>query len=378
MEDWDQTKLEQVVASKRFLCLSLLMHLCTRVPVRASPPPRMRADKMEDWDQAKLEQVVASKGAEYKNANKPTEIVCKHFLEAVEKKQYGWFWACPNGGKDCMYRHALPPGYVLKSQMKALLEEEQANKLTVEEMIENERKMTASHTQLTTEIFMEWKRKKQELKDAEQAAKKAARAKEDRMSVRTPHPCPSFLMLSLPSLLPPSPSFCSGCELFLSDASLFVDDVSACDAYERVEEEEGAAAPPAATPVSEPLIYPPLSLLCLSTPSSLPPLPFCSGRELFLSDASLFIDDDAACDAYERVEEEEGAAAPPAATPGESSSSGGAGAPGAGPSSAGGAAGSSGLALTEEDEMLLAEDDDELAPEELEELEAELAKTSIS
>ncbi|CAI7814820.1 unnamed protein product [Closterium sp. NIES-53] len=241
-------------------------------------------DKMEDWDQAKLEQVVASKGAEYKNANKPTEIVCKHFLEAVEKKQYGWFWACPNGGKDCMYRHALPPGYVLKSQMKALLEEEQANKLTVEEMIENERKMTASHTQLTTEIFMEWKRKKQELKDAEQAAKKAARAKEDRMS----------------------------------------------------------------------------------------------GRELFLSDASLFIDDDAACDAYERVEEEEGAAAPPAATPGESSSSGGAGAPGAGPSSAGGAAGSSGLALTEEDEMLLAEDDDELAPEELEELEAELAKTSIS
>lgn len=27
------------------------------------------------------------------------------------------FWQCPNG-KDCKYRHALPPGYVLKSQMK--------------------------------------------------------------------------------------------------------------------------------------------------------------------------------------------------------------------------------------------------------------------
>ncbi len=63
--------------------------------------------------------------------------VCKHFLEAVEKKQYGWFWVCPNGGKDCHYRHALPPGYVLKSQMKALLEEE-GEKMSIEEEIEQE------------------------------------------------------------------------------------------------------------------------------------------------------------------------------------------------------------------------------------------------
>ena len=63
--------------------------------------------------------------------------VCKYFLEAVEKKQYGWFWACPNGGKDCHYRHALPPGYVLKSQMKALLVEE-TEKIPVEEEIENQ------------------------------------------------------------------------------------------------------------------------------------------------------------------------------------------------------------------------------------------------
>lgn len=55
----------------------------------------------------------------------------------MEKKQYGWFWDCPNGGKDCHYRHALPPGYVLKSQMKALLEEE-AEKVPVEEEIENQ------------------------------------------------------------------------------------------------------------------------------------------------------------------------------------------------------------------------------------------------
>lgn len=30
------------------------------------------------------------------------------------------FWQCPNG-KECQYRHALPPGYVLKSQMKVSL-----------------------------------------------------------------------------------------------------------------------------------------------------------------------------------------------------------------------------------------------------------------
>jgi len=58
-------------------------------------------------------------------------------LDAVEKKQYGWFWVCPNGGRNCHYRHALPPGYVLKSQMKALLEEE-SEKLSIEEEIENQ------------------------------------------------------------------------------------------------------------------------------------------------------------------------------------------------------------------------------------------------
>ncbi|KAL0344602.1 UNVERIFIED_CONTAM: Zinc finger CCCH domain-containing protein 11 [Sesamum radiatum] len=66
-------------------------------------------ETMEDWDQETLEKVVASKSNEY-NKNKPTDIVCKYFLEAVEKKQYGWFWVCPNGGKECHYRHALPPG----------------------------------------------------------------------------------------------------------------------------------------------------------------------------------------------------------------------------------------------------------------------------
>lgn len=36
--------------------------------------------------------------------------VCKYFLDALEKRLYGWFWVCPNGGDKCQYRHALPPG----------------------------------------------------------------------------------------------------------------------------------------------------------------------------------------------------------------------------------------------------------------------------
>ncbi|CAF2114533.1 unnamed protein product [Brassica oleracea] len=136
---------------------------------------------MEEWDQETLEKVVESKKNEY-NQNKPTDIVCKYFLDAVEKKQYGWFWACPNGGKECHYRHALPPGYILKSQMKALLEEE-SQKMPVEEEIESERAKLKTATQMTPALFMEWKRKKIAERDAGLAASQAERAKNDRMSV---------------------------------------------------------------------------------------------------------------------------------------------------------------------------------------------------
>ncbi|THG05858.1 hypothetical protein TEA_015601 [Camellia sinensis var. sinensis] len=179
-------------------------------------------ETMEDWDQETLEKVVESKKNEY-NQNKPTEInllsisidclwtneqVCKYFLDAVEKKQYGWFWVCPNGGKDCHYRHALPPGYVLKSQMKALLEEE-ADKIPIEEEIENQRAKVTTSTPMTPELFLQWKRKRTEEREAGLAAQQAERAKNDRMSGR---------------------------ELFLSDSSLFVDDAEAYEKYQREEE----------------------------------------------------------------------------------------------------------------------------------------------
>ena len=60
--------------------------------------------------------------------------ICKHFLEAVENSKYGWFWNCPNGAK-CIYRHALPPGFVLKKDQK---KEEKEEQISLEDLIERE------------------------------------------------------------------------------------------------------------------------------------------------------------------------------------------------------------------------------------------------
>lgn len=123
---------------------------------------RDKKDTMEDWDQDTLEDVINKKhgGA---NQNK-TDIVCKYFIEAVEKSLYGWFWNCPNGDK-CIYRHALPPGYVLKKDKKR--EEEQEEKISLEELVENERnQLSGNLTPVTYETFLAWKKRKiQEKKD---------------------------------------------------------------------------------------------------------------------------------------------------------------------------------------------------------------------
>ncbi|EOY18500.1 Zinc finger C-x8-C-x5-C-x3-H type family protein isoform 3 [Theobroma cacao] len=191
-------------------------------------------ETMEDWDQETLEKVVESKKTEY-NQNKPTEIVCKYFLEAVEKKQYGWFWECPNGGKDCHYRHALPPGYVLKSQMKTLLEEE-SEKISIEEEIENQRSKLTASTPMTPELFMLWKTKKMEEREASLAAQRAERAKNDRMRYYLPAGCSVLKILHWNVIIYLFIYF-SGRELFLSDASLFVDDAEAYEEYQREEPE---------------------------------------------------------------------------------------------------------------------------------------------
>lgn len=92
---------------------------------------------MDGWDQNKLESVVSSK----KQTNKPTDIVCKYFIEAIEDRKYGWFWNCPNGNNDCKYRHALPEGYVLRKreteeERREREEQEKANEITIEDFLE--------------------------------------------------------------------------------------------------------------------------------------------------------------------------------------------------------------------------------------------------
>ncbi|XP_070505060.1 zinc finger CCCH domain-containing protein 15 homolog [Chironomus tepperi] len=120
---------------------------------------RQTEDTMENWDETKLKDVIEKKhAAEKTNA---TTIICKFFIEAVEKSLYGWFWACPNGEK-CIYRHALPPGYVLKKDKK---KDDKKDEISLEELIETERaNLGTATTKVTLETFLAWKKRKIEEK----------------------------------------------------------------------------------------------------------------------------------------------------------------------------------------------------------------------
>ncbi|KAJ2352834.1 Translation machinery-associated protein 46, partial [Coemansia sp. RSA 2611] len=133
------------------------------------------ADTMDTWDQGRLEEVVLSK---HGNPRTTTAIVCKYFLEAIENCKYGWFWECPNGGDKCIYKHALPPGFVLKKDKKP----EEKEEISLEDFLETERhKLGPNLTPVTLESFTKWKVARKERKaDAEhknqQAKEKAYKA----------------------------------------------------------------------------------------------------------------------------------------------------------------------------------------------------------
>lgn len=132
------------------------------------------ADTMENWDEDKLRKVVLSK---HGNPRTITDIVCKHFIDAIETQKFGWFWECPNGGEKCQYRHALPPGFVLKSQRKALEDAEKANTISLEEFLEVERhKLGTNLTPVTPETFAKWKQTRMDKKQAEDDVIKKAKA----------------------------------------------------------------------------------------------------------------------------------------------------------------------------------------------------------
>ncbi|KAF7289610.1 Translation machinery-associated protein 46 [Mycena chlorophos] len=129
-------------------------------------------DTMDKWDQEKLQQVVLSKAG---NPRTTTDIVCKHFIQAIETQRFGWFWECPNGD-NCMYRHALPPGFVLKSERKAAEEAAKANVISLEEFLEVERhKLGSNLTPVTPESFAIWKKTRMDKKLAEQEAMRKAK-----------------------------------------------------------------------------------------------------------------------------------------------------------------------------------------------------------
>lgn len=119
-------------------------------------------------------------------------------MDAVEKSKYGWFWECPNGEK-CIYRHALPQGYVLKRDKKKL--EDKGPEISLVDLIERERnalgsvvvsgknnvRAVVSHsfhwfnilqTKVTLESFLSWKKRKINEK-RERLAKEEEQKKKD-------------------------------------------------------------------------------------------------------------------------------------------------------------------------------------------------------
>jgi hypothetical protein len=176
-------------------------------------------ETMADWDQAKLESVVGQRhGAQVRQCQ--TDIICKYFLDAVEKSLYGWFWVCPNGGDSCKYRHSLPPGYVLKKNVPVDEDDEEEDEVTIEEMIENERAaLPSGGTPVTEESFKAWlQRKAEERRIAEEKERQAiieASKKKDQRGIGL-----------------------SGRDLFMFDPSLFVDDDAAAggDLYDTLED----------------------------------------------------------------------------------------------------------------------------------------------
>lgn len=91
-------------------------------------------------------------------------------------------------------------------------------------------------TPMTTDLFMQWRKKKTEEKEAGLAVQRAERAKNDRMRFCSFHGlhfvCIFFVLCCWLNF------FCiSGRELFLADASVFVDDAEAYEKYQRQEPE---------------------------------------------------------------------------------------------------------------------------------------------
>lgn len=116
-----------------------------------------KEETMQDWDDDKLKEIVEKKHGDNDRKMPKTDIICKHFLEALENSKYGWFWECPSGGEKCHYRHVLPVGFVLKKDMK----KEKKEELSIEDLVERERAALGYDLpKITLSSFMAWKTSK--------------------------------------------------------------------------------------------------------------------------------------------------------------------------------------------------------------------------
>ncbi len=96
-----------------------------------------------------------------------SNIICKFFLDAVQKKVYGWKWECPNG-EECHYKHCLPKGYKIVTSKDKMQEE-----MTVEEYVNLEEQIDAERDRIgrsgipvNDATFGEWKRRRDEFRKA--------------------------------------------------------------------------------------------------------------------------------------------------------------------------------------------------------------------
>lgn len=90
-----------------------------------------------------------------------SNIICKFFLDAVQRKVYGWKWECPNG-EDCHYKHCLPKGYVISTSKDRMQEEMTIEEFyNFEEQIDAERdRISKGGTPVNDATFLEWKKKR--------------------------------------------------------------------------------------------------------------------------------------------------------------------------------------------------------------------------
>ena len=175
-----------------------------------------KKDIIENWDTEKLAEVANFNEGKYSGTNR-TEKICKNFLDAVEKKTYGWMWVCPNG-YNCIFRHCLPEGYEFKNAKKDWDKEEVEMRDVIKEIDEQREKLEAkSLTPVTEERFMKWlegrraRREKERIEKGKDELKKLGiKAKKN----------------------------VTGRELFDKEKDLFADADDAVEEYEREEEVE--------------------------------------------------------------------------------------------------------------------------------------------